>query len=65
MQENQVPDVNHRSCSLPQDEHRITAVEGVWLVAPGLALFAALLATLVREEPDGNRPRLGVAAAVR
>ena len=38
--------------------------EGVWLIALGLALFAALLATLVREEPDGNRPRLGVATAV-
>ncbi|MCE2493775.1 MAG: MFS transporter [Alphaproteobacteria bacterium] len=37
--------------------------EGVWLIALGLALFAALLANLVREEPDGNRPRLGVAAA--
>ncbi len=29
MQENQVPDVNDRSCGLPQDEHWITAVEGV------------------------------------
>ncbi|MDE0060118.1 MAG: MFS transporter [Defluviicoccus sp.] len=34
--------------------------EGVWLISLGLALLAAALALLVREEPDENRPRMGV-----
>ena len=37
--------------------------EGVWLIALGLALVAAVFAILVREEPDENRPRMGVPAA--
>ena len=34
--------------------------EGVWLISLGLAFVAALFAILVREEPDENRPRMGV-----
>ena len=34
--------------------------EGVWLISLGFALLAAVLAILVREEPDENRPRIGV-----
>ena len=34
--------------------------EGVWLISLGFALLAAVLSILVREEPDENRPRMGV-----
>ena len=35
--------------------------EWVWLTSIGLALLAAVFAILIREEPDGDHPRWGVA----